>query len=208
MCVVGGGVPKFAMNIADESTFAAMVAQGKIGIFPTDTVYGLVCSARDEVACARLYAAKRRDTKPGTVLASSIDQLVALGIKRPYLKASEDFWNHAISVVIPCGTALAYLHLGRGSLAARIPRSQELREALEASGPLLTTSANLPGESTAKTIEEAHAVFGGSVDFYIDGGYMGEHKPSTVIRIVDDAIEVLREGAVELDDAGRILREE
>ena len=176
-----------------------LVKPGVVGILPTDTVYGLVARAADQIAVERLYHLKHRENKPGTIIAASIDQLVALGIKKRYLSAVSQYWPGAVSVVIPCGPELAYLHLAKGSLAVRIPDLPALRKLLEITGPLATTSANQPGAPTATTVAEAHAYFGNQVDFYIDGGDLRQHQPSTVIRVVDDAIEVLRAGAVTIE---------
>ena len=184
------------------------IKAGGVGIIPTDTVYGLVCAANNEQACKRLYALKDRDTKPGTIIASSIDQIVSLGIKRSYLRGAEEFWPHSISVVVPCESNLSYVHLGQNSLAVRVPKSAEFRSFLDKSGPLLSTSANMPGEPTALTVGEAQQIFKDTVDFYVDGGSLDGRNPSTVLRIVDDAVEVLRQGAVTIDEAGRIIKEE
>lgn len=174
---------------------------GAIGVIPTDTVYGLAARAADEAAAARLYALKRRDDKPGTLIAADIGQLEDLGLKHRYLKAVEQFWPGAVSVVIPASDpALKYLHRGKMSLAVRIPAGEELHKLLKKTGPLLTSSANPPGESPAATIAQAREYFGAEVDFYEDGGDLSGREPSTVIRIVDDAVEVLRPGAVRIGD--------
>ena len=178
---------------------------GSIGVIPTDTVYGVVARATDRTAVARLYVLKKREGKPGTLVAASIDQLVELGIKRSYLKAVEQFWPGAVSVVIPCGPELEYLHMGKRSLAVRIPSDDELNKLLQKTGTLLTSSANHPGQPPANTVEEAKAYFGSEVDFYIDGGDLSGHAPSTVIRIIDDAIEILRAGAVKINENGEIV---
>ena len=168
---------------------------GKVGILPTDTLYGLVAKASDEGAVKRLYSLKNREQKPGTLIAGSIEQLVELGLKRRYLTAVEVYWPGAVSVVIPTGPILSYLHQGKYSLAVRIPDNSELKNLLQKTGVLVTSSANKPGEPPAKNIIEAKTYFGNTVDFYINGGELiGE--PSTVIRVVDDAVEVLREGKV------------
>ncbi len=169
---------------------------GTVGVLPTDTVYGLVARASDQAAVGRLYKLKLREHKPGTIIAASIDQLVELGIKRRYLTAVSRYWPGAVSVVIPCGLELGYLHQDKGSLAVRIPDNADLCQLLENTGPLLTSSANEPGAPTANTTAEARGYFGDQVDFYEDGGNLSQHQPSTVIRIVDDAIEILRPGAV------------
>lgn len=169
-----------------------------VGVIPTDTVYGIVARASDRDAVTRLYWLKHREHKPGTMIAANIDQLVELGFKRRYLQAVERFWPGAVSVVIPC-PELEYLHQGVQSLAVRIPENEKLRDLLAHTGPLLTSSANQPGEPPANTVAEARGYFGDAVDFYEDGGDISGMKPSTVIRMVDDAVEVLRDGAVKID---------
>jgi len=169
---------------------------GSVGVLPTDTVYGLVCAAHDALAVKRLYALKNRIAKLGTLIAADIDQVVELGFKRRYLTAVEQFWPGPVSVIVPFSDpALQYLHQGISSIPVRIPGGKELTTLLKKTGPLLTTSANLPGKKPANTIEEAKAYFGNKVDFYVDGGDLTNRQPSTIIRIVDDAIEVLRQGA-------------
>jgi L-threonylcarbamoyladenylate synthase len=180
---------------------SSLLQPGAIAVIPTDTVYGLVARAADQAAVERLYKTKHRDHKPGTLIAANIDQLEALGLKRRYLKAVEQFWPGAISVVIPVADPqLAYLHQGKMSLAVRIPDDSRLQELLTETGPLLTTSANQPGQPVSTTVEQAQTVFGDQVDFYEDGGDLSNRQPSTVIRIVDDAIEVLRLGAVKINE--------
>ena len=172
---------------------------GSIAVIPTDTVYGVVARASDKQAVSRLYELKHRHHKPGTLIAASIDQLVTLGIPRRYLKAVEQYWPGAVSVVIPCDPTLEYLAQGQHSLAIRIPNKPDLLQLLEQTGPLLTSSANPPGEPTATDVATARAYFGDRVDYYQDGGNLEGHAPSTVIRIVDDAVEVLRAGAVTIN---------
>jgi L-threonylcarbamoyladenylate synthase len=181
----------------------ALLKPGAVGVIPTDTVYGVVARADDQVAVARLYALKDRESKPGTVIAASVDQLVDLGIKRRYLKAVEDFWPAPLSVEIP--HSVGYLSQNTGRQAFRIPETPELLRLLEVTGPLQTSSANQPGMPPANTVKEAQDYFGDRVDFYVDGGDLSGNEPSTIIRIVDDAIEILREGAVKLDENGRKL---
>lgn len=190
----------------DNEEFRTLLKQGAVGVLPTDTVYGLVCMASSELAVERLFTVKLREANPGTVLAASVQQLIDLGLRARYVKAVEHFWPNAISVVIPCADNLFYLHQGKRSLAVRIPDDEVLRGLLRQTGPLMTTSANHPGQPTANTIAEAKAYFGNDADFYVDGGVLIDRPPSTIIRIVDDAIEVLREGAVKINEDGRIQR--
>ncbi len=181
---------------------AKLNGQSVVAVIPTDTVYGVVARATDPQAVARLYQIKNRETKPGTIIAANMQQLEELGLKHRYLKAVEQFWPAAVSVIIPAvEPELNYLHQGKMSLAVRIPDDKKFCELLEQTGPLLSSSANQPDQPPAKNIEEAKTYFGDQVDFYVDGGDLSKREPSTVIRIIDDAIEVLREGAVKIADA-------
>lgn len=175
--------------------------RGAVGVIPTDTVYGVVARAADQEAVARLYALKHREGKPGTIIAANLEQLEALGLKHRYLKAVEQYWPGPLSVVIPCGLDLQYLHQGKLSLAVRLPDNQDIQALLLQTGPLLTSSANHPGEPTSINVDQAKEYFGDEVDFYVDGGDLSDYQPSTIIRIVDDAVEVLRQGAVHVKEA-------
>jgi len=183
-----------------EETVEKLHIDGTIGVIPTDTVYGVVARAQDQQAVQNLYTLKSREKKPGTLIAASIEQFEEQGLKGRYLKPVSQYWPGPVSIVIPCADPqLSYLHQGKMSLAVRIPDDTNLLKLLQETGPLLTSSANQPGEPPANTIEEARKYFGDEVDFYIDGGDLSANKPSTIIRIIDDEIEVLREGAVTID---------
>ncbi len=181
-----------------------MLLQGSVGVMPTDTIYGLVARAADEQAVAKLYALKQREHKPGTVIAASVEQLVMLGVPKRYLTAVEHLWPNSLSVEIPLGQRLTYLHQETGRQAYRVVADEEVRAVLEQTGPLVTSSANHPGQPGSTTIQQAIDYFDNKVDFYVDGGDLSGRAPSTIIRVVDDAIEVLREGAVKIDETGRL----
>lgn len=174
-----------------------LLAEGAVGVMPTDTVWGVVCRAQDEQAVAHLYAAKHREHKPGTLIAASVEQFIALGIPAQYAREGEAWWPAPVSVILPAGPELFYLHQGLESLACRVPANPALRELLTQTGPLLTSSANQPGEPPATSLAEAQKYFGDTVDFYIDAAAAPPTAPSTVVRVTpENGIEVLRQGAI------------
>ncbi len=165
----------------------------------TDTVYGIVARASDEKAVKRFYALKQREYKPGTVIAASIEQIIKLGITANELQKAAYFWPNPVSIILTAPDTLDYLSQGVKSLAFRIPADHKLREFLEQTGPLVTSSANLPGQPPATTIKEAINYFNDEVDFYVDGDKIINATPSTIIRIEGDRIEVIRDGAYKLN---------
>lgn len=183
-----------------NNKLARLLQNGAVGVLPTDTVYGLVCVADNPDAVNRLYKLKNRDNKPGTVMAANIEQLVTIGIKKSYLKAVEQYWPGSVSVILPYTTNndSLRLDLGVGTIPVRVTADTKLRQLLEKTGPLLSSSANYPGKPVADTIQEASKILGDKVDFFVDGGNLKDRQPSTIIRIIDDAVEVLRQGSNKL----------
>lgn len=188
----------------DDPKLANIFRQAGVVVIPTDTLYGLTAQASNSAAVEALYKLKNRDSKPGTVVAASIDQLVELGVKRRYLTAVADFWPGAISIEI--AHDLGYLSQETGRQAFRVVAEDSLIELLNKTGPLLTSSCNTPGESPANNVAEAVGYFGDKVAAYVDGGDLSDRQPSTLIRIVDDAIEIIRPGAVKIDETGKIIQ--
>jgi L-threonylcarbamoyladenylate synthase len=176
--------------------FKEIICNGGVGVLPTDTLYGLVCRASDRLAVERMYGLKNRDKKPGTLIAADIDQLVTLGLKKRYLTSASQFWPGPVSVIVPTDNHnLDYLDQGIGTLAVRVVSDKKVAELLRLTGPLITSSANRPGEEPAHVIPDAQDYFGNSIDFYVDGGNFSNRKPSTLIRVLDDEIDILRHGA-------------
>jgi len=181
-----------------------LLKSGKVGVIPTDTIYGLATLASIREGVSRMYGLKKREKKLGTFIAADVEQLLTLGLDEQVLRAVAHLWPNPISVVVPT-VGRSHLDLGKGSLAVRIPRNDELLGLLAKTGPLATTSANLFDQPPSSTIADAHAYFGEGVDFYVDGGEISPHPPSTVIRFNDGRIEVLRQGAIMIDETGRII---
>lgn len=174
-----------------DSRLADLLKSGGVGVLPTDTVYGLVCDAANPEAVAKLYALKSREKKPGTLIAATVNQVIDLGIQEDVVRAVEKFWP-GVSVVMQANEHLAYIHQSLETLAVRVVADGELKAFLKQTGPLLTSSANLPGQPPANTVDEARAYFGDAVDFYVDGGDLSGRQASTLIRVVDGVLEVLR----------------
>ncbi len=194
----------FIIPSINDPQLIDLLLDGHVGVLPTDTIYGLVALASDQEAVKRLYSLKHREQKPGTVVAANVQQLVSLGLDEQTLAAAAHLWPNPISIIVPCKTELNYLDLGKGSLAVRIPDQSDLNRLLEMTGPLLTSSANHPGEPQANNPEEAEGYFGDAVDFYVNGGDLSGHPPSTVARLTEGHLEVLRQGAVAIDKHGNL----
>lgn len=177
---------------------AELLNKGDVGVIPTDTVYGIAARAMDINATTRLYDIKHREHKPGTVIAANIQQLIDLGVSEQILDSVSHFWPGAVSIVIDVDKNLDYLSQDVGSVAFRVVADTKTKQLLELTGPLVTSSANQPGQPTSKNISEAISYFDNTVDFYFDVGTIASHNPSTIIKIDNDQITILRDGAVKI----------
>lgn len=186
------------MNILTTvSEIADALIAGRVVVLPTDTVYGIVAIARDREAVQKIYTYKVRESKPGTIIAGSVGQLVELGINSQDLELAKEYWPGAVSVIVRCDVP-DYLDFRNGTLAVRLPKNDFLKQLLNLTGPLMTSSANLTGMPVANNIDEAFLYFGDKVDFYVDGGHLSNRSSSTIIKVTENGLEVIRQGDVEV----------
>ena len=180
-----------------------MIKNDKVGVLPTDTLYGLVGSAFSPVAVKKIYQLKKRDPKkPLIVLISSWQYLEKFGVKISATdkKILNKYWPGPVSVILPVyptednrvtGNDFEYLHRGTNTIAFRWPKNEWLQKILKETGPLIAPSANPEGLPPATTIAEAKKYFGDQVDFYQDGGTI-VGTPSTLIKLQNGKIDRIR----------------
>ncbi|OZG68656.1 L-threonylcarbamoyladenylate synthase [Bifidobacterium eulemuris] len=196
-------------GINDDSLALAaeLVHAGELIVMPTDTVYGVACDPRNPDAIARIFAIKRRPRfKSLQVLLHSIDQLDELGLElpAPLNRLAAQFLPGAFSPIALAREDCDLCTLSRASLGActqgvRIPNSAAALAILRATGPLAASSANLSGQDSAQSVNEAAAALGDQVALYLDGGPTQGHVASTVVAADPhgrDGIEILREGVI------------
>ena len=180
--------------------YVSDIRKGRVGVIPTDTLYGIAASAENPEAVERVYRIKGRSAnKNPIILIPAADSLADFGVA--LTERDEKFlasvWPGKVSVVFPFRKKeYAYLDTARaGTLAFRVPDRADLREFLRAAGPVIAPSANPEGGKPARTAKEAREYFGGEVDFYCDGGVL-EGEPSTLVSLKDGKVHILRLGAV------------
>jgi L-threonylcarbamoyladenylate synthase len=170
-----------AAGVLDE--LAGILLGGGVALLPTDTIYGLHARATDERSIARVRALKGRDgDKPFVVIASSINQLRALGATVPEVLSS--IWPAPLTAILASG---------KGTVAARIPDLGWLRALLDRTGPLLSTSANRSGEPPISSPEGLGNELLDGLDALLDQGPR-EGRPSTIVDLTGREPRMVREG--------------
>lgn len=185
----------------DESIRRAAdsLRKGSLVIIPTDTVYGVAADASIAGWDEKLYLAKSRERgKPIPVLAADVGQVKQYGaaLNSVEMALANKFWPGPLTLV---------LHARGGMEGFRVPACEIAVALLRAVGGVLrVTSANVSGEAPALTIEDAVAAIGGHVDIALDAGTSPGGVASTVAKVENGEIVVLRQGAISLEELTRV----
>lgn len=187
-----------------------LIGEGQPVAVPTETVYGLAADARDSRAVARIYAAKGRpDFNPLIVHVPSLAIAEKLGVFGEVERAlAEAFWPGPLTLVVPrihdCPVA-SIATAGLDTIAIRVPAHRAMRALLETTGaPLAAPSANASGRVSPTKAEHVLASLDGRVALVIDDGPTSAGVESTIARVKDGAVEVLRPGPVTADMLSKI----
>jgi len=179
----------------DKAQLEKVIRSGKIGIIPTDTIYGLVGLALTPSVVEKIYQLKKRDrSKPMIILISNTQDLKVFNIKieKATIEILKKYWPGPTSVILPCrNKKFEYLHRGTDTLAFRVPDKADLQILLTKTGPVVAPSANIANEPPATNINQAKKYFQDKVDFYVDEGEIS-NKPSKLIALKDGKVEVWR----------------
>lgn len=172
---------------------------------PTDTVYGLACDPWKDRSVRRLYVAKNRSAKPVPVLCAHIRAAESLvEMNEVALALAKAHWPGGLTIVAPIREGREMpsrlLDQGSGFLGVRVPDSKVCLDlASKVGGAITGTSANVSGSASSRTAAEVARALEGRVQLVIDGGEL-KGKESTVVRVSSESVEVLREGAVRIQE--------
>lgn len=190
---------------------AELVSRGELIVVPTDTVYGVACNPFDSAAIDKLFEVKRRPrTKSIQVLLPGLGALEELGLSLPHpLEVlSEAFLPGGFSPICEAEPTSHLASLRHDTTAdgteiltqgIRVPDSAPLLQILTAVGPLAATSANLSGQASATSAQQAFEALGEGVALYLDAGKTPGPVSSTVVAAnpsEKDGIAILREGVI------------
>ena len=175
----------------------AILREGGLVAFPTETVYGIAVAAHLPDAVEKLYELKQRPRdKPMTMMVAGLEPVHERCPDLPAkaVQLMKRFWPGSLTLVLPTthedGTSA-------GLIGFRYPAHPLAQGLVKAAGvPLLVPSANLSGEPPATTADEVLAQFPDQLDIIIDGGTAEKGLASTVVKIENDETTVLREGAI------------
>ncbi|MEK6937461.1 MAG: L-threonylcarbamoyladenylate synthase [Nanoarchaeota archaeon] len=168
---------------------AQKIKKGTIFIHPSDTIYGMGCSALDEKNVSQLRRIKGNST-PFSVWAPSLEWIKQNCVVD---KKAEEWLNklpgpYTLVLKLKNKKAVApSVNLGKETIGVRLPNHWFHQALEELDTPIITTSANLTGKPFMTRLENLDPMIEVNADFAV---YEGEKdgRPSKIINLVDGTI--------------------
>ena len=187
-----------------------LIKQGKIVIFPTETVYGIGTNGLDENAVKKIYVVKQRTlNKPISLLVANMEMvnLIAKDITETEYKIMRNFFPGPLTIILKKKDIVPdIVTAGQDTVGVRMPRGDVARKLVELAGvPIAAPSANISGEPSGTNLQEIMKHFEGKVDYCIDGGDSELGLASTIVQIIDGKPVILRQGSIALEQINKTL---
>lgn len=213
-------VYKINLNKLDEKIIKEAVGilnNDGVIIYPTDTAYALGCDAGNEDAAAKVLKIKKRKNKKSLpVIVSDIKMAKKFFfLNNKEAKLAKKFWpiygfkfispnQGKVSLVLPSSTGIAKNVMANDkTIAVRVPLSKWAQElAFRLGRPIVSTSANLSGAEACYAMQDIEKSFNNKlkqVDLLLDAGELSRVLPSTIVRVKEDEMEILREGSAKVE---------
>ena len=183
---------------------AELIKQGKIVVFPTETVYGIGTNGLNANAVKKLYEVKKRPiNKPISLLVSDIKMVeqIAKDITEIEYKIMEKFFPGPLTIILKKKDIVPdIVAAGQDTVGVRMPSGEIARKLVEIAGvPIAAPSANISGEPSGTNLQEIKKHFNENVDYFIDGGESELGIASTIVQVVNGEITILRQGNITLE---------
>lgn len=201
-------------NIKDNELIdiVNIIKQNGIIVFPTETVYGIGGNALSEEVIKRIYNIKQRPrNKALNILVKNKEEIE----KYAYIsnkieeKIIDNFMPGPITIILKKKKSQIsdLLTANNDTIGIRIPDNNIVKRILEECNlPLAAPSANISGKPSSIKLEDIKEDFDNKVEAFIDGGVCAENISSTIIKVIDGKVKILRKGTISVDDINKKLK--
>ncbi len=180
-------------------------------VFPTETVYGIGGNALSCNVVNKIYDIKKRPRQKAlTIMVKNMQEIK----KYAYItneieeKIIKNFMPGPITLILKKkeNSMLDLVTSDNSTIGIRIPNNVIIEKILnKCEVPIAAPSANISGEPSSINLESIIKDFDGKVDALIDGGECKEKISSTIVRVDNGEIKILREGVITLNDINKII---
>lgn len=188
---------------------AKAIKEGKLVVFPTETVYGIGANALDQNAVKNIFVAKgRAQDNPLIVHISNLKKLEELVVEIGEIeqKLISNFWPGPLTIIFKKKNIISNIITGGlDTVAVRMPSNNIAKQLIEyADVPIAAPSANVSGKPSGTLVEDIIEELDGKVEYIIDGGKVDIGLESTVVRVIDGNVHILRPGKISPEDIQKI----
>lgn len=186
------------------------VKNGKLIVFPTETVYGIGANSLNKEAVSKIFDAKgRASDNPLIVHISNINMLenIVYNINDIEKKLINAFWPGPLTIIMKKKDIIPEnVSGGLNTIGVRMPDNSIARELIEYAGvPIAAPSANKSGRPSGTLIEDIKQELDGKVDYILDAGNSKIGLESTVVKVIDNTVRILRPGKITFEQLKRVV---
>lgn len=183
------------------SEASAILKNGGLVAFPTETVYGLGADALNADAAAKIYAAKGRPSDNPLIVHIADTEAVyklATVVPEKAVMLMEAFWPGPLTIILPKKSIVPDGTTGGlNTVAIRMPSHPVARKLIQESGVYIAApSANTSGRPSPTTAGHVAEDMNGRIDMILDGGEVGIGIESTIVDLTGDVPTILRPGFI------------
>lgn len=198
----------------DIQEAANEIKNGNLVLFPTETVYGIGANALNEEAVKKIFIAKgRAQDNPLIVHVSDIQmaEQIVENIGELEKKLIQKFWPGPLTIIFKRKDNKVIPNVVTANLdtvGIRMPSNLIARKLIEKSGvPIAAPSANVSGKPSGTKVEDIIEELDGKVSYILDGGFANIGLESTVIKVNNDEINILRPGKITKEQLEEVVNQ-
>jgi L-threonylcarbamoyladenylate synthase len=184
--------------------------EGKLIVFPTETVYGIAGNGLTLSVVNNLYQAKKRDySKPFTLMVNDITKIKDIAyVSENEEKVIKKFMPGPITLILKKKDCISNLVTANSdTVGVRIPNHKIALSILKSVDyPLATSSANISGSVNNSNIEDIINDLENYVDIFIKGNISSNLLASTVVEIKNNEVNILRNGIISKENIEEVIR--
>lgn len=188
-----------------------IIENGGVVLFPTETVYGIGANGLNEEAVKNIFIAKgRKQDNPLILHISNMQMLdrIAKNITELEYKLMEAFWPGPFTIILERKDIVPNVVTGGlDTVGIRMPSNEIAKYLIEyANTPIAAPSANISGRPSGTNVEDIYKELSDKVDYIIDGGQCEIGLESTVVRVINEVVHILRPGKITKEQIEKVAK--
>lgn len=196
---------KNGIDIKNIKEAGNLIRNGELVIFPTETVYGIGANGLDAEAVKNIFIAKGRAQDNPLILHVSdfeMVDLIAHDINDLERKLMDIFFPGPLTIILNKKDIVpSNVSCNLDTVGVRMPSNKIAHALIEyAKVPIAAPSANISGKPSGTNIDDIKNELGDKVALIIDGGETDIGLESTVVRVIDNRVRILRPGKITVQD--------